>query len=99
MNKVKDNKAQVKAVKDELINIAKDEATHIMDDGKVDLEDAKRVGKHIAKSRTFWINLVAIATIFVQSKYGYIIDEDIQMQILGFINIGLRAITKEPVSW
>ena len=55
--------------------------------------------KHILESKTLWVNLIAIIAFFVQRKYGFVIDESIQAQILGIINVGLRTITKDPVRW
>lgn len=55
--------------------------------------------KSMYTSKTFWVNIIAIVALFAQSKFGYIIDENTQMQILAVVNIGLRSITKEPVVW
>ena len=64
-------------------------------DGDVDFQDIK----HIYQSKTFWINFLAIVAFGVQQKFGYVIDESIQFQILGVINIILRSVTSEPVRW
>lgn len=57
------------------------------------------VSKSIFTSKTIWVNLLAIIAWLVQKQFGFVIDESIQMEILGFINILLRMITKEPVTW
>ena len=50
-------------------------------------------------SKTFWVNLIALVAIIVQSQTEFIISPDQQAIILGFINMVLRAKTKEPISW
>lgn len=64
-------------------------------DGNVDVQDIKR----IYESKTFWINIIAIITFVAQSKFGYILDPSIQIQILGAINILLRTVTHNPIKW
>lgn len=67
----------------------------ILDDGKIDMQDAKR----IIQSKTIWVNLLAFVAFFLQSKYGYVMDEGMQAQILTIINIGLRYVTSTPIVW
>lgn len=67
----------------------------ILDDGKIDMQDAKRV----LASKTIWVNLLAFVAFFLQSKYGYVMDEGMQAQILTIINIGLRYVTSTPIVW
>jgi hypothetical protein len=55
--------------------------------------------KNFVCSKTIWVNFVALVAIIVQNKYGYIIDEELQFQILSIINIGLRFITKDRIVW
>lgn len=55
-------------------------------------------GKNILKSKTFWVNLLSIAGLIVQSQTGYIIDPATQAMGLGLINGILRSVTKEPIS-
>jgi hypothetical protein len=55
--------------------------------------------KHILVSKTFWVNALAFIAYFVQAKFGFVIDEDLQLQALALINMFLRAVTKEPVRW
>lgn len=61
--------------------------------------DDSRNFKSVLKSKTFWINVIALIAIVVQQRFGFVIDENIQFQILGIVNIGLRFLTKEPVNW
>jgi hypothetical protein len=67
----------------------------ILDDGKIDVQDAKR----LIESKTFWVNALAFLAFGIQSKFGYVIDESVQAQILTAINVVLRMITKDPVVW
>ena len=55
-------------------------------------------GKKFWKSKTFWVNILSIAGMLVQSQTGYIIDPATQTMGLGIINGILRTVTKEPVS-
>lgn len=47
------------------------------------------------KSRTLWVNIIAIATIVLQAEYGFIISPELELAALGIINLILRSITKE----
>jgi hypothetical protein len=64
-------------------------------DGDIDIKDVKS----IYKSKTFWVNVIALVALGVQQKYGYVVDESMQVQALAVINVLLRAITSEPVNW
>lgn len=56
--------------------------------------------KSIFISKTFWVNGVALVAIIVQGATGKeIISLEMQTAILAFINILLRTITKEAVTW
>ena len=57
------------------------------------------VAKRILKSKTIWVNLLAFIAFWVQKEYGFVISEDLQMQVLTLINIALRFVTKEPIVW
>ena len=58
--------------------------------------------KKIYQSKTFWVNLIAIVGIVLNSLYGIEIDAELQATfataILGVINIILRLITKQPIA-
>jgi hypothetical protein len=56
-------------------------------------------GKKFYMSKTFWANMLAAAVLGVQMKYGFIIDAEIQAWILSGINLALRKITSQPVTW
>ncbi|MBM4301636.1 MAG: hypothetical protein FJ121_08915 [Deltaproteobacteria bacterium] len=49
------------------------------------------------RSKTLWINLVAGVALVAQSRFGFVIDAEVQGGILTVINLVLRLITKEPV--
>ncbi|MEM2159452.1 MAG: hypothetical protein QXN55_00675 [Candidatus Nitrosotenuis sp.] len=76
-------------------DIIKEDSLNIFADGKIDAQDVKT----IFESRTVWVNILAFVVFFAQSKFGFVIDETTQAQILTLINIGLRYITKDPVRW
>jgi len=67
----------------------------INQNGKVDIQDIKR----IYQSKTFWVNFIAILAFIAQQKFGFVMDESIQVELLGVINIILRSVTSEPVRW
>ncbi len=50
-------------------------------------------------SKTLWVNLIAIIAMIVQDKTGFVIPPEEQLTILGMINLILRAITKETLTW
>lgn len=51
------------------------------------------------KSKTFWVNLICVVALLVQSLTRYIISPEIQAAVLALINLILRAVTKEPLAW
>ena len=50
------------------------------------------------QSKTFWANILAGAGMVVQSQTSYVLDPEMQVGIIAFINIVLRFVTKEGVS-
>lgn len=76
----------------------------VANNGKQILKDIQGEDQHqrikpIWQSKTFWVNIVALGALAVQQKWGYVIDESIQVQLLTVINIGIRMVTKDVVSW
>ena len=57
------------------------------------------MGKKFYLSKTFWVNVLGIAFLIIQSQTGYVLSPEYQALILGFVNMILRFITGEPVSW
>ncbi len=50
-------------------------------------------------SKTLWVNAIAVGASFAAGHFNLQIDIQDQVAILGVINLALRAITKQPVSW
>ena len=46
-----------------------------------------------------WVNFVAILAIVAQGQFEFLIDPAAQVAILGVLNVILRAITGEELSW
>ena len=57
------------------------------------------MGKSLWKSKTFWTNVVALLAMIVQSTVGFALSAEAQIGILAIVNVVLRAVTKEPISW
>ena len=49
------------------------------------------------RSRTLWLNIIAIIALVAQVQAGFVIDADEQLALLAMINLLMRAITKEPL--
>ena len=56
------------------------------------------MGKPFWRSKTFWVNLIAVIGMMAQTQYGFVITPEEQAAILGVINLILRAVTKEPIA-
>jgi hypothetical protein len=56
-------------------------------------------GKSLIESRTMWVNLIAIAAMLAQGRFGFVIEPDYQAGILSVINLILRLVTKKPIVW
>ena len=56
--------------------------------------------KSILASKTFWVNMITIAVVIL-NRNTKVVDplliEPLAVVILPFVNIGLRAVTKEAV--
>lgn len=50
-------------------------------------------------SKTMWVNIVGVVAIMLQSRYGYVMSPEIQVGVLGVVNIVLRTITKSAINW
>jgi len=57
--------------------------------------------KSIFTSKTFWVNLLALIGIVIQGLTGseVLVNLETQAIILSVINILLRTVTKDPVTW
>jgi hypothetical protein len=56
-------------------------------------------GKKFWESKTFWTNLVAGVAIGIQMKWGFVISPEVQALALTGLNLVLRKITSQPVTW
>lgn len=56
-------------------------------------------GKAWWKSKTLWVNLIAVGVFIVQMLTGFVVDVEAQAGILAVINLILRLITREPLDW
>ena len=50
-------------------------------------------------SKIFWVNILAIGGLILQSQVGFVFSAEGQLAVLGVINILLRAITKTEIKW
>ena len=50
-------------------------------------------------SKTVWINVVSVAGIMLQSQFGFLITPDMQVMLLGLLNVAVRTVTKEEITW
>lgn len=50
-------------------------------------------------AKTFWVNLLAIICLIVQSRTSFVISPETQVAMLAGLNIVLRAVTKTEISW
>jgi len=49
-------------------------------------------------SKTMWINIIAIIALIAQSVWGFVLDAEDQLALLGIINLILRLFTGIPIS-
>jgi len=56
-------------------------------------------GKKFYLSKTFWVNVVCAVALGLQMRYGFVIGAELQALALTAINLGLRKITNQPVTW
>jgi len=55
--------------------------------------------KEFFYSKTFWVNVIALVAIVLQSYTDFIIAPEAQASILVLINLVLRAITGEEITF
>ena len=88
-NKTKSTKRKDVEVVEKIVYVEKDTFIDNVTDG----------AKSIFMSKTFWINIIAFVSVYLENTYGFGIDQGIQLQILTAINIALRFVTKDKVVW
>lgn len=62
-------------------------------------EAERKYGKKWYKSKTLWVNILALIVLFLDEKMGVKLSVEEQTSILAVINIILRIVTKEPIRW
>ena len=50
------------------------------------------------QSKTFWVNLIAVAAMVIQSQYRFVVSAEDQLGVLAVINLALRFITGAPIT-
>ena len=55
--------------------------------------------KNYITSKTMWVNFVAIIAIVAQGQFGFVVDPAAQAAMIIMINMVLRAVTGEELSW
>lgn len=54
--------------------------------------------KKWVRSKTLWINIIAIVTIILQTEYGFVVTPELELMALGAVNLILRKFTKEGLT-
>jgi len=54
---------------------------------------AEEKPKVFYKSKTLWVNIIAIIAMVIQAKYGFIVSLEEQVAALAIVNLVLRAVT------
>jgi len=47
------------------------------------------------RSKTLWVNIIAIVAIILQAEYGFVVNPELELAALGFVNLILRKYTNE----
>ena len=55
--------------------------------------------KSFLLSKTLWANLIWILAGIARAQFGYSMSPEMEVAILGGINMVLRFVTKGPVTW
>ena len=55
--------------------------------------------KQYLKSKTIWMNVIALIAIISAGQFGVVLDGNTQASLLFFMNVILRKITKEELVW
>jgi len=51
--------------------------------------------KKFWKSKTFWMNIIALVALALQIEYGFVASIELQAVALGIVNLMLRKYTNE----
>jgi hypothetical protein len=49
-------------------------------------------------SKTLWVNIIALVSMIITAATGTTIDPEVAVGVLAIINVGLRFVTKVPLS-
>ena len=63
------------------------------------VKDERRQGKALWRSKTIWVNALAVVGVATAKYMGVELDEGTSVAILASVNFLLRLITKEPTGW
>ena len=55
------------------------------------------MAKPLRKSKTFWVNLIALIALIVQTQTGFVVTPEEQTAIVVVVNMILRLVTKEKI--
>lgn len=58
-----------------------------------------QVHKKFYLSKTFWVNILAIIALIIQSQTSFVLTPETQLSILAVLNVVLRALTKAELDW
>lgn len=50
------------------------------------------------RSRTLWLNFMALVVFILQFQFGFVIPMDVQAAVLAILNFFLRFATVQPIS-
>ena len=50
-------------------------------------------------SKQLWVNAIAVVAMVIQNFNGFVIPPEQQMAVLGVINLILRMVTGQPISF
>ena len=59
----------------------------------------KEIGKSWFKSKTLWVNVIAVVAVILSGQFGIEMTPPLELALLGGINFVLRLITKEEIIW
>lgn len=55
--------------------------------------------KEFFRSKTFWVNVIAAIALVVQANWGFVFGAELQAIALSLVNLGLRSVTKEAITF
>jgi uncharacterized membrane protein len=55
--------------------------------------------KEFYLSKTFWVNIIALVALVAQGIFGFVVDAQAQAALLIVINLVLRAVTGDEITF